>query len=179
MSRYYHYTKPARARVNESLAIQILGNAEFEVPHTDAGVVWQSSTGWGGSANPVIGGNALVFTYLERTVYQSVTVQDYGLYSNALLELAVSRHPAKTDAQNVFNILINFRNSSNDIVATHRYPAAGNANTSGADWHEISDEFTLPNEQVTSIEVRVTGWETGFWAGQYGPRFNYVKLTLS
>lgn len=176
MSSYYRYT--LNTNVIED-SIQILENSDFEIPHSNVNVIWQSSTGWGGSANPSIGGNTLAFTYTDRTVTQSVEIENYIVYSNALLEFEVARHPNKTDDQSIFHILINFRNSSNNILDTHRYPASGNANTSGVNWHKISDSFSLSNEDISTIEVRITARETGNWAGQYGPRFNYVKLFLS
>lgn len=157
--------------------IQILENSDFEIGHSSQ-TDWNSSSGWGGNANPTISSNRLNFTYLERTVTQTVSVENYQNYNDALLEFAVSRHSSKTDSQNVYFILINFRDNSNNIIDFYRYPESGNANTNGTDWYEISLNFSLPQGNVSNIEVRITGWETGFWAGQYGPRFNYMKLTL-
>lgn len=159
--------------------LQILANSDFEIPHTTQ-TDWVSSSGsWGGTSNPEIASDRLTFSYVERTVSQTVAVADYATYAKGTLELAVSRHGSKTDAQNPYHILIVFLDESAAQVATFRYPESGDANPNGADWFPVAVDFDLPQEVVVSISVQITGRDTGGWSGAYGPRFDYMRLTLS
>lgn len=175
---YYHTLKPAFHKTVVIPTInQLLLDSEFDINHGD-GTPWVSATGWGGNANPTIVSGRLNFTYVDRTVTQQITINNYNLYSTATLEFAVSKHSAKTIAATIYNILVEFRNGGT-VLGTLRYPEGGNANPAGNDWEEIVVSNNLPVGNVDNVLVSVFGRETANWAGQYGPRFDYVKLRLS
>lgn len=160
-------------------ALQILENSEFDVAQPTQ-TAWVSATGWGGAANPNLGGGILIFTYTDRTVTQTVNIADYGDYSTGTLDFAVARDVNKTDERSTYNILVRFFDAGSNLVGSYRYPAAGEAQTNGTAFQAISESFNLPAGAVASVEVAVTARESpGGWAGQYGPRFDYVRLTLS
>lgn len=159
-------------------ALQILENSEFDVAQPTQ-TAWVSATGWGGNNNPNLDSGILIFTYVERTVSQIADIADYGNYTTGTLDFAVRRVASKTDAQNLYYILIRFLNASDVELGTYRYPESGNANTNGTDPQAISEEFNLPAGAVAKAEVRIVARETGNWAGQYGPIFDYVRFTIS
>lgn len=159
-------------------ALQILQNAEFDVDQNTQ-TSWVSAVGWGSNDKPALGGGILIFTFTDRTVTQTVNVENYSNYTTATLAFAVARDVNKIDERSTYNILIRFFDASNTLVGSYRYPSTGEAQTNGTSFQAISETFNLPTGMVATIEVAVTARESpAGWAGQYGPRFDYVRLTL-
>ena len=83
----------------------------------------------------------------------------------------------------VFYFLLEFRNSSNAILTTKRIPASG---TTQAPQNFTEYTLTLTREElptqfdnITNVRFVIHGLDTGFWAGNYGPRVNLASLILS
>lgn len=160
-------------------ALQILLNDEFDVDQNTQ-TAWVSTVGWGGNDKPALGGGILIFTFTDRTVTQTVSITDYETYNTGTLDFAVARDVNKTDARSTYNILVRFLDSGSNLIGSYRYPETGEAQTNGTSFQAISESFSLPIGAVSTIEVAVTARESpGGWAGQYGPRFDYVRFTLS
>ena len=168
---------------------QLLLNSSFDNGTTN----WTSNRGFAAysyySANqPAVLSSILYFSYINTTVSQSVSVS--GIISDVTTFTAVIniKHREKGDAptytqidQYAFEVL--FKNSSGTTIATKRTPVSGQQNapqyftdvTLILNRSEIAATFNT----ISSIQVNISGIDTGYWNGNHGPMVDYVTLTAS
>ena len=140
---------------------------------------WTSANGFGacsgvGTSTTCVDGQALVFSYATDTVSRSVAVSSPSLVQ---LSLDVSAYVG------------NGNNGNDSGSVTLKAYDAGDALLDSATWSSGALNWTVQNvnlalsntavfPQITRLEVVFTGVDNGGWGGNYGPRFENVKLLL-
>ena len=166
---------------------QLLTNPSFDEGTTG----WTASGGFGTysytSSNliAVLDGVAY-FTYVSRTLSQTVDASEIIGESGGFSAVLNIRHRQKGDdgsytQVDTYNFEVIFKNSSGTTVASKRTPSSGSSNAP----QEFTDiELTLSRSEIegtfdsiSSIEVKITGIDSGFWNGNHGPMVDYVTLT--
>jgi len=166
---------------------QLLVNPNF----SDDTTGWSASGGFGTYSHytsnqiAVLDGVAY-FTYVSRTLSQVVNVSSVVAASGSLVAVVNIRHRQKGDDGgysqiDTYNFEVVFKNSSGAILATRRTPAAGDTNAP-KDFTDVGltlNRSDLPSDfdSISTVEVKITGIDTGFWNGNHGPMVDYVTLT--
>ena len=169
--------------------IQLLSNPTFDSGTTG----WTSNRGFGvysysSSNQPAVLSSVLYFSYINTIVSQSVSVN--GIIGDVTTFTAVInlRHREKSDAgtytqidQYSFEVL--FKNSSGTTVISKRTPSSGQQN---APQYFTDVTLTLNRsdipvtfDTISSIQINISGIDSGFWNGNHGPMVDYVTLTAS
>lgn len=154
---------------------------------------WTSSRGFTTysytSANqPAVLNSILYFSYVNTTVSQSVIVSDIISDINTFTAVVNIKHREKGDDttytqadQYSFEVL--FINSSGTTVISKRTPSSGQQNapqyftdvTLTLNRSEIPETFN----NITRVQVNISGIDSGFWNGNHGPMVDYVTLTIN
>jgi hypothetical protein len=168
---------------------QLLLNSNFDNGTTN----WTASGGFGSysytSSNQVaVLNGVLYFTYVNRTVSQSVSVSDIISDVNIFTAVVNIKHREKGDAPTYtqidkYSFEVIFKNSSGVTVTSKRTPSVGQQNapqnftdvTLILNRSEISSTFNT----ISTVQVSISGIDTGFWNGNHGPMVDYVTLTVS
>jgi hypothetical protein len=161
---------------------QLLLNSSFDNGSTN----WTASGGFGTydyySSNRVaVLNGVLYFTYVSRTVSQSVTVSDIISDVNAFTGvLNIKRIENSTNINDTYSFVLLFKNSSGTTIATKTTgtviaPQNYTDVTLTLDRSEIPGTFN----NITSVQVNISGLDAGFWNGNHGPMVDYVTLTVS
>lgn len=169
--------------------IQLLSNPTF-----DNGIIgWTSNRGFANysyysASQPAVLNSVLYFSYVNTIVSQSVSVN--GIIGDVTKFTAVIniKHREKGDAPTYtqidkYSFEVLFKNASGTTVITKRTPASGQQNapqyftdlTLTLDRSEIPLTFNT----ISSIQVNISGIDTGYWNGNHGPMVDYVTLTAS
>jgi hypothetical protein len=169
--------------------VQLLLNSNFDNGTTS----WSSNRGFTtysySSANqPAVLSSILYFSYVNTTVSQSVTVSDIISDVNTFTAVINIKHRERGDGptyaqidQYSFEVL--FKNAAGTTISTKRTPASGQQNapqyftdvTLTLNRSEISGTFN----NIASVQVNISGIDSGFWNGNHGPMVDYVTLTAS
>jgi hypothetical protein len=173
--------------VNESLTpTQLITNSDF----TNGSTEWSATGGFGTysytlSNQVAILDNILYFTYVSRTVSQTVNIIPYISLSNTFTGVVNIRHRQRGDNGlyteiDKYTFTIIYKNSGGGTVITK---TTGNVNAPQY-FTDISltlnrSEIPLTFDTITSAVVQVTGIDTGYWNGNHGPLVNYITLTAS
>jgi hypothetical protein len=176
-NNYYHSLKPAVKKQIIFEPIQLLNDPEFSIGHLNE-TPWTSVSGWGSNLYPVILNGSLNFTYALRIVHQTVNINNFQSYSNLDLTFSVKKHSMKTSAQSVFYVTLELFDIANNLIYNLRYPETGDAQAQ-TNWTEYNINTDTHIGDVKSAKVSIVARETGNWAGQYGPQFDYCRLILS
>jgi hypothetical protein len=168
---------------------QLLLNSSFD----DGTTNWTASGGFGTydyySSNRVaVLNSVLYFTYVSRTVSQSVSVSDIISDVNTFTAVVNIKHREKGDAatytqidQYSFEIL--FKNASGTTISTKRTPSSGQQNAPQyfTDVTLTLNRSDIPStfNNIASVQVNISGIDTGYWNGNHGPMVDYVTLTAS
>ena len=165
---------------------QLLTNSEFNSGTTG----WSATGGFGTysytSSNQVaVLDGVLYFTYVSRTVSQSVNVSSYITSSNSFEGILSIKHRQKSDDGgytqiDTYNFTILFKNSIGTTIAT-KTTGTTNAPQNFTDITLTLNRSEIPStyDTITTVEVQITGVDSGFWNGNHGPMVNYVKLNVS
>lgn len=165
---------------------QLLINSDFN----DGSTGWSATGGFGTysytSSNQVaVLDGVLYFTYVDRTVSQSVAVSDVISLADQFVAVCNIRHREKSDAGtytsiDTYTFTLTFFNAANSVVATK---TTGRVN---APQYFTDIELALARSEIpaifdtiTSVLVSVSGIDTGFWNGNHGPMVDRVTLTVS
>lgn len=172
---------------NPSLSpIQLLINSSF-----DDGVTGWSATGGFGTYSYTSSNLAAVldgilyFTYVSRTVSQTVSVADIIASAAGFSAVCNIRHREKGDAGTYtqidrYTFTVAFLNSAGTTV-TSKTTGSTNAPQNFTDIELTLDRSEIPAtfDTIASVRVSVTGQDTGFWNGNHGPMVDYIILTVS
>jgi hypothetical protein len=166
--------------------IQLITNSDF----TNGSTEWSATGGFGTysytSSNQVaILDNILYFTFVSRTVSQTVNVIPYISSANTFTGVVNIRHRQRSDNGlyteiDKYTFTIIYKNSGGGTVITK---TTGNVNAPQY-FTDISltlnrSEIPLTFDTITSAVVQVTGIDTGYWNGNHGPLVDYITLTAS
>ena len=178
-----------KSTYNPFTPTQLLLNSSFDNGTTN----WTATGGFGTydyySSNRVaVLNGVLYFTYVSRSVSQSVTVSDIISDVNTFTAVINIKHREKGDANTYtqfdkYSFEVLFKNSSGTIISTKRTPESGqqNAPQNFTDVTLILNRSEIPEtfNNISSIQVNISGIDTGFWNGNHGPMVDYVTLTAN
>jgi hypothetical protein len=162
--------------------IQLLTNPDFDSGTTG----WSASGGFGTwsftSSNQVaVLNGVLYFTYISRTVTQSVNVSSYVSSANSFGGvLNIKREENGPNNNDTYNFTLLFKNSGGTTIATK----TTGSSIAPLNYTDITltlnrSEIPATFDTITSVEVQVTGVDAGFWNGNHGPWVEYIKLNVS
>jgi hypothetical protein len=168
---------------------QLLINPNFD----DGTTGWTASGGFGTysytSSNQIaVLDGVAYFTYVSRTLSQTASVSEIIGETGGLSAVLNIRHRQKGDdgsytQVDIYNFEVIFKNSAGATVASKRTPSSGSSN---APQYFTDIELTLSRSEIpetfdsiSSVEVRITGLDAGYWNGNHGPMVDYVTLTTS
>ncbi len=155
-------------------------------PHFDLGTTGWSATGGFGtwsftSSNQVaVLNSVLYFTYVSRTVSQSVNVSSYISSSDSFEGvLNIKREENGPNNNDTYTFTLLFKNSSGTTVATK----TTGSNVAPLNYTDITltlnrSEIPSTYDTITTVDVQITGVDAGFWNGNHGPWVEYVNLNV-
>lgn len=167
---------------------QLLLNSSFDNGTSN----WTSNRGFGvysysSASQPAVLDSILYFTYINTTVSQTVNVSTIISEVNTFTTIINIKHREKSDAgtytqvdQYSFEVL--FKNSSGTTIISKRTPSSGQQNTpqTFTDVSLILNRSEIANfNTISSIQVNISGIDSGYWNGNHGPMVDYVTLTAS
>lgn len=165
---------------------QLLTNPDFSLGTTG----WSATGGFGTysytSSNQVaVLDGILYFTYVSRTVSQSVNVSSYILSANSFEGILNIRHREKSDDPtytqiDTYNFTLLFKNSGGTTITT-KTTGTTNAPQNFTDITLTLNRSEIPStfDTITTVELQITGIDTGFWNGNHGPMVDYVNLNIN
>ena len=162
--------------------IQLLTNSDFDSGTTG----WSASGGFGTwsytlSNQVAVLNGVLYFTYISRTVSQSVNVSSYVSSANSFGGvLNIKREENGPNNNDTYNFTLLFKNSGGTTIATK----TTGSSIAPLNYTDITltlnrSEIPATFDTITSVEVQVTGVDAGFWNGNHGPWVEYIKLNVS
>lgn len=168
---------------------QLLTNPNFD----DGTTGWTASGGFSAysytSSNQIaILDGIAYFTYASRTLSQIVNVSEIIGETGGFSAVLNIKHRQKGDdggytQVDTYNFQVLFKNAAGAIVASKRTPASGSSNApqyyTDVELNLSRSEIAGSFDSISSIEVKVTGLDTGYWNGNHGPMVDYVTLTAS
>lgn len=169
------------------MSTQLLTNPNFD----EGTVGWVASDGFGNysytSSNKIAVLEGVVyFTYVARTLSQTVSVADIIETTQSFSCIVNIRHRQKGDdgqytQEDKYYFELKFKDNSGQIVILKRTPTSGYANAP-KDFEDVNlsldrSEIPLLFDEISSVEVAVTGFDSGYWNGNHGPMVEYVTLT--
>ena len=155
-------------------------------PHFDLGTTgWTASGGFGSwsytSSNQIaVLNSVLYFTYVSRTVSQSVDVSSYISSSDSFTGvLNIKREENGPNNNDTYNFTILFKNSGGTTIAT-KTTGSSIAPLNYTDITLTLNRSEIPTtfDTITTVEVRITGQDLGNWNGNHGPWVDYVNLNV-
>jgi hypothetical protein len=123
----------------------------------------------------------IIFSYVTATISQTVNITSLsGINTiNTVLNITNVSNGSSTDT---YTLTVTFYSSSNASGSTLYTLTTGNINapTGFTDVPLTLSKSTSPNfDNIKSIKVSITGFDTGYWGGQYGPAMDYCRLTVN
>ena len=155
-------------------------------PHFDLGTTGWSATGGFGtwsfnsSNQAAVSNGVLYFTYVSRTVSQSVNVSSYISSSDSFEGiLNIKREQNGPNNNDTYTFTLLFKNSSGATVATK----TTGSSIAPLDYTDVTltlnrSEIPSTFDTITTVDVQITGVDAGFWNGNHGPWVDYVNLTI-
>jgi hypothetical protein len=161
---------------------QLLTNPDFDLGTTG----WSATGGFGTwsftSSNQVaVKDGVLYFTYVSRTVSQSVNVSSLITSANSFGGVInIKREENGPNNNDTYNFTLLFKNSGGTTVATKT------TGTSVAPLNYTDISLTLNRSEIpstfdtiTTVDVQLTGVDAGFWNGNHGPWVDSIELNVS
>jgi hypothetical protein len=161
---------------------QLLTNSDFSSGTTG----WTASGGFGTwsftSSNRIaVLNGVLYFTYVSRTVSQSVNVSSLITSANSFSGVInIKREENGPNNNDTYNFVLLFKNSSGTTITTKT------TGTTIAPLNYTDITLTLNRSEIpttfntiTTVEVQLTGVDAGFWNGNHGPWVDYIQLNVS
>ena len=169
-----------------SPAQQLVTNSSFDSGTTG----WTASGGFGtysiSSANQIaVTGGVAYFSYVSRTLSQNVSVTSVINNANTLTGVVNIKHREKSDAASytsidTYSFTLVFKNSAGTTITT-KTTGTVNAPQNYTDVTLTLNRSEIPATfgTIASVDVQVTGIDTGYWNGNWGPMVQYITLTAS
>ena len=156
-------------------------------PHFDLGTTgWTASGGFGtwdfySSNRAAVLNGVLYFTYVSRTVSQSVNVSSYISSADSFEGiLNIKREQNGPNNNDTYTFTLLFKNSSGTTVATK----TTGSSIAPLDYTDITltlnrSEIPSTFDTITTVDVQITGVDAGYWNGNHGPWVDYVNLMVA
>ena len=161
---------------------QLLTNSDFSSGTTG----WTASGGFGtwsftSSNQAAVSGSVLYFSYVSRTVSQSVNVSSYVSSATTFSGiLNIKRENNGPNNNDTYNFTLLFKNSSGTTIATKTTGSSiAPLNYTDVTLTLNRSEIPATFDTITSVEVQITGQDAGNWNGNHGPWVDYVQLNVS
>ena len=161
---------------------QLLTNSDFSSGTTG----WTASGGFGtwsftSSNQAAVLDGVLYFSYVSRTVSQSVNVSSYVSAATTFSGiLNIKRENNGGNNNDTYNFTLLFKNSSGTTIATKTTGSSiAPLNYTDVTLTLNRSEIPATFDTITSVEVQITGQDAGFWNGNHGPWVDYVQLNVS
>jgi hypothetical protein len=165
-------------------ATQLLTNPDF-----DSGTAgWTASGGFGTwsyySSNQVaVLNGVLYFTFVSRTVSQSVDVSGSISSANSftgVVNIKEENQRGLPSQRDTYNFVLLFKNSAGTTIATK----TTGTSIAPSDYTDIAltlnrSEIPATFDTIASVNVQLTGIDTGYWNGNHGPWVDYIELNMS
>jgi hypothetical protein len=161
---------------------QLLTNSDFSLGTSG----WSATGGFGTwsftSSNQVaVKDGVLYFTYVSRTVSQSVNVSSLIASANSFSGVInIKREENGPNNNDTYNFTLLFKNSVGATVAT-KTTGTSIAPLNYTDITLILNRSEIPStfNTITTVDVQLTGIDAGFWNGNHGPWVDYIQLNVS
>ena len=168
--------------VSSPTTTQLLTNSDFSSGTTG----WTASGGFGTwsftSSNRIaVLNGVLYFTYVSRTVSQSVNVSSLITSANSFSGVInIKSEENGPNNNDTYNFVLLFKNSSGTTIATK----TTGTTIAPLNYTDITltlnrSEIPATFDTITSVEVQITGQDAGNWNGNHGPWVDYVQLNVS
>jgi len=167
---------------NNNTPTQLLTNSDFSSGTTG----WTASGGFGNwsftSSNlAAVKDGVLYFTYVSRTVSQSVNVSSYVSTANSFTGIVnIKRENNGPNNNDTYNFTLLFKNSGGTTIVTKTTGSSiAPLNYTDVTLTLNRSEIPATFDTITSVEVQITGQDAGNWNGNHGPWVDYVQLNVS
>lgn len=127
----------------------------------------------------------LYFSYVNRTVSQSVSVSSIISQVNSFTGICNIKHREKSDAAtysliDTYNFTLNFKNSGGTSIIT-KTTGTVNAPQNYTDISLVLNRSEIPStfNTIATVDISISGIDNGFWAGNHGPMVDYITLTTT
>jgi hypothetical protein len=119
----------------------------------------------------------VIFSYVSATISQTVPISNLiGINTITVLLNIVN---VSNNATDTFTFQVQYKNSAGIVLYT---TTTGSilAPSNWTDYQLMLTRTGSPNfDLIKSITVNITGIDSGYWNGQYGPAMDYCRLTVS
>jgi hypothetical protein len=167
---------------NNNTPTQLLTNSDFSSGTTG----WTASGGFGtwsftSSNQAAVLNGVLYFTYVSRTVGQSVNVSSYVSTANSFTGIVnIKRENNGPNNNDTYNFTLLFKNSGGTTIVTKTTGSSiAPLNYTDVTLTLNRSEIPATFDTITSVEVQITGQDAGNWNGNHGPWVDYVQLNVS
>jgi len=168
--------------VSSPTTTQLLTNSDFSSGTTG----WTASGGFGtwsftSSNQAAVLNGVLYFTYVSRTVSQSVNVSSYVSAANSFTGIVnIKRENNGPNNNDTYNFTLLFKNSGGTTIVTKTTGSSiAPLNYTDVTLTLNRSEIPATFDTITSVEVQITGQDAGNWNGNHGPWVDYVQLNVS
>jgi hypothetical protein len=167
--------------------VELSTNSDF----TNGTTGWTASGGgfapysYNSSDKVALYNGELYFTYILRTVSQTINVSSVIANAASFKATVNIRHREKNDAAtytqvDTYTFTVVFKNSSGATVTTKTTGLSNAPQTATAiDLTLNRSEIPSTFGTITSAVVSVSGIDTGYWNGNWGPIVKYIRLIAS
>ena len=164
------------------VATQLLTNPEFSLGTTG----WSATGGFGTwsftSSNQVaVLNGVLYFTYVSRTISQSVNVSSFIGSANSFSGVInIKREENGPNNNDTYNFTLLFKNLAGTTIAS-KTTGSSVAPLNYTDVTLTLNRSEIPStfNNINTVEVQLTGQDLGNWNGNHGPWVDYVRLNVS
>ena len=164
------------------VATQLLTNPDFTLGTTG----WTATGGFGTwsytSSNQVaVLNGVLYFTYVSRTISQSVNVSSFIASANSFSGVInIKREENGPNNNDTYNFTLLFKNSAGTTV-TSKTTGSSIAPLNYTDVTLTLNRSEIPStfNTINTVEIQLTGQDVGNWNGNHGPWVDYVNLNVS
>ena len=168
--------------VSSPTTTQLLTNSDFSSGTTG----WTASGGFGtwsftSSNQAAVLNGVLYFTYVSRTVSQSVNVSSYVSTANSFTGIVnIKRENNGPNNNDTYNFTLLFKNSGGTTIVTKTTGSSiAPLNYTDVTLTLNRSEIPATFDTIASVEVQITGQDAGNWNGNHGPWVDYVQLNVS
>jgi hypothetical protein len=164
------------------VATQLLTNPEFSLGTTG----WSATGGFGTwsytlSNQVAVLNGVLYFTYVSRTISQSVNVSSFIGSANSFSGVInIKREENGPNNNDTYNFTLLFKNLAGTTIAS-KTTGSSVAPLNYTDVTLTLNRSEIPStfNNINTVEVQLTGQDLGNWNGNHGPWVDYIRLNIS